>query len=235
MRLSSGPMRRLAADIASSTSTPRIIMGDFNATPTHALETALMLREHNDTYALHRVLVDSRWLAAQGPFERDYLKGGYTIGVFDPSARIDYIFASHDIGVVGEIGAARVPRTPASDHLPYVVTLELPGKLAGQAQLAATVAGATAEAVGSRVPSSIRPLPPSQDGRRPLVAVMQSQDVKAWYEDMGWYYEDDLDMIMEMVAGIGPDGPECALILADELDGLAAGHLKGHSVDAFQC
>mgnify|MGYP000847798515 FL=1 len=222
MRLSSGPMRRLAADIASSTSTPRIIMGDFNATPTHALETALMLREHNDTYALHRVLVDSRWLAAQGPFERDYLKGGYTIGVFDPSARIDYIFASHDIGVVGEIGAARVPRTPASDHLPYVVTLELPGKLAGQAQLAATVAGATAEAVGSRVPSSIRPLPPSQDGRRPLVAVMQSQDVKAWYEDMGWYYEDDLDMIMAMAAGIGPDGPECALVPADKLDGLAA-------------
>jgi len=27
-------------------------MGDFNATPTHALETALMLREHNDAYAL---------------------------------------------------------------------------------------------------------------------------------------------------------------------------------------
>ena len=40
---------------------------------------------------------------ALGPFEREYLKGGYTIGVFDPSARIDYIFASHDIGVVGEI------------------------------------------------------------------------------------------------------------------------------------
>jgi endonuclease/exonuclease/phosphatase family metal-dependent hydrolase len=78
------------AGIASSTPTPRIIMGDFNATPTHAPETALMLREHNDTYALHRVLVDSRWLAAQGPFERDYLKGGYTIGVFDPSARIDF-------------------------------------------------------------------------------------------------------------------------------------------------
>lgn len=78
------------AGIASRTPTPRIIMGDFNATPTHAPETALMLREHNDTYALHRVLVDSRWLAAQGPFERDYLKGGYTIGVFDPSARIDF-------------------------------------------------------------------------------------------------------------------------------------------------
>ncbi len=108
-------------DIASRTPTPRIIMGDFNATPTHALETALMLREHNDAYALDRVLVVSRWLAAQGPFERDYLKGGHTIGVFDPSARIDYIFASLDIGVVDEIGAAGVPRSPASDHLPYVV------------------------------------------------------------------------------------------------------------------
>ena len=56
------------ADIASSTPTPRIIMGDLNATPTYALETALMLREHDDTYALHRILVDSRWLAAQGAF-----------------------------------------------------------------------------------------------------------------------------------------------------------------------
>lgn len=119
-------------DIASRTPTPRIIMGDFNATPTHALETALMLREHNDAYALDRVLVDSRWLAAQGPFERDYLKGGHTIGVFDPSARIDYIFASLDIGVVDEIGAAGVPRSPASDHLPYVVTLKLPRRQAGK-------------------------------------------------------------------------------------------------------
>lgn len=142
--------------------------------------------------------------------------------MFDPSARIDYIFASHDIGVAGEIGAARVLRTPASDHLPYVVTLELPGKPAGQAQPAATAAGAIAEAAGSRVPSSIRPLPPSQGGRRPLVAAMKSQDVTAWYEDMGWYYEDDLNMIMEMASGIGPDGPECALVPADKLDGLAA-------------
>ena len=50
---------------------------------------------------------------------------------------------------------------------------------------------------------------------------MQSQDVEAWYEDMGWYYEDDLDMIMAMAAGIGPDGPECVLVPADKLDGLA--------------
>ncbi len=210
------------ADIASSTPTPRIIMGDFNATPAHALETALMLREHNDTYALHRVLVDSRWLAAQGPFERDYLKGGYTIGVFDPSARIDYIFASHDIEVVGEIGAARVPRSPASDHLPYVVTLELPRKRAGQDLPAARAVDATHGTAGSRVAGPVRSLSTSPDSSRPLVAVMQSEDVEAWYGDMGWYYEDDLDMIMEMAAGIGPDGPECALVPADKLDGLAA-------------
>lgn len=210
------------ADIASSTPTPRIIMGDFNATPTHALETALMLREHNDTYALHRVLVDSRWLVALGPFEREYLKGGYTIGVFDPSARIDYIFASNDIGVAGEIGIARVPRSLASDHLPYVVTLELPRKQEGQARLAATTVDATAETLGSRVLGPIRPLPDSPDGCGPLVAVMRSEDVKAWYEDMGWYYEDDLDMIEEMVDGIGLGGLECALVPADELQSLVA-------------
>lgn len=51
---------------------------------------------------------------------------------------------------------------------------------------------------------------------------MQSQEVKTWYEDMGSYYQDDLDMIMEMVDGIGLDGLECALVPADELDGLAA-------------
>ncbi|MBP7892121.1 MAG: endonuclease/exonuclease/phosphatase family protein [Firmicutes bacterium] len=210
------------ADIASSTATPRIIMGDFNATPTHAPETALMLREHNDTYALHRVLVDSRWLAAQGPFERDYLKGGYTIGVFDPSARIDYVFASCDVGVATEIGSARVPSSPASDHLPYVVTLELPPKQAGQDLLAASAPDATHGTARSRAAGPVRPLSTSPDSCRPLVKVMQSGDVKAWYEDMGWYYEDDLDMIIEMVAGIGPDGPECALIAADELGGLAA-------------
>jgi len=51
--------------------------------------------------------------------------------------------------------------------------------------------------------------------------------MKAWHEDMGWYYEDDLGMIMEMVAGIGPDGPECALAPADKLDGLAADVSEG--------
>lgn len=46
--------------------------------------------------------------------------------------------------------------------------------------------------------------------------------MRAWYEDMGWYYEDDLDMILEMVAGIGLRGLDCALVLADEVDSLVA-------------
>ncbi len=201
------------AGMASRVPSPRIIMGDFNATPTHALETALMLREHNDTYPLHRVLVDSAWLAAQGRFERDYLKGGYTIGVFDPSARIDYIFASCDIGVASDAGAARVPHSLASDHLPYAVALELPRK-----QAAHDLSAPAVDAALGALPSP----PASQDGRAPLVAVMHSPDVALWYEDMGWYYEDDLDMILETVSGIGLPGLECVLVPADDLEGLVS-------------
>lgn len=200
---------RALAGMASRAPAPRIIMGDFNATPTHALETALMLREHNDTCPLHRVLVDSAWLAGQGRFERDYLRGGYTVGVFDRNSRIDYIFASHDIGVVSDVGAARVPHSLASDHLPYVVDLELPRK---QAEQDVPAAAALAPL----------PAPASQDGRAPLVAVMHSPDVALWYEDMGWCYEDDLDMIMETLSGLGIPGLECVLVPADDLEGLAS-------------
>lgn len=208
---------RALAGMASRAPAPRIIMGDFNATPTHALETALMLREHNDTYPLHRVLVDSAWLAAQGRFERDYLRGGYTIGVFDRNSRIDYIFASHDISVVSDVGAARVPHSVASDHLPYVVALELPPTQAPQG--APATAAASAAAAGGALPL---PVPASQYGRAPLVAVMASPDVALWYEDMGWYYEDDLDMITETVSGLGIPGLECVLVAADDLQDLAA-------------
>jgi endonuclease/exonuclease/phosphatase family metal-dependent hydrolase len=112
-------------EIASRTECPRIIMGDFNTIPTSSV-IALMLHEYNDTYQVYRVLTDSAEIASEGLFERDYLKGGYTIDPFDPNRRIDFIFSSFDIRVVGEPKAARVRYSMASDHLPYIATLELP-------------------------------------------------------------------------------------------------------------
>ncbi len=112
-------------EIASHTEYPRIIMGDFNTIPTSSV-ISLMLHDYNDTYQVYRVLTDSAELVAEGLFERDYLKGGYTIDPYDPNRRIDYIFSSFDIEVVGELGAARVRHSMASDHLPYIVTLEMP-------------------------------------------------------------------------------------------------------------
>lgn len=112
-------------EIASRTESPRIIMGDFNTIPTSSV-ISLMLHDYNDTYQVYRVLTDSAELVAEGLFERDYLKGGYTIDPYDPNRRIDYIFSSFDMRVVGEPGAARVRHSTASDHLPYIATLELP-------------------------------------------------------------------------------------------------------------
>ncbi|MDD4792688.1 MAG: alkaline phosphatase [Firmicutes bacterium] len=160
-------------DIASQAVGPKVMMGDFNASP-HTEEIARALNEFNDTMPTYRVLVDSAELIKEGLFARDYLKGGYTYDAYSPSRRIDYIFTSFDIGIAQEPGAARVPRTLASDHLPYIATLDVPSE-----ELSA------------------------RKGTEELVVVFASRANEAWYEDMRWDYQCQIDAIFEMAEEAG--------------------------------
>ncbi len=112
--------------LASKLRGPTIIAGDFNAVPLLSTETAEVMKQFNDTWQVYRMLIDSAEIARESVFTRDYLKGGNTIDAVSPNRRIDYVFASHDLMIRSEVGAARVPSTMASDHLPYLVELEMP-------------------------------------------------------------------------------------------------------------
>jgi len=81
-----------------------LLMGDMNALPTE-----------DPIPDFSAALRDSWKEAGQGD--------GFTIPVSKPNRRIDYIFAGSSWGKVTE---AHVPVTTASDHLPYVITIELP-------------------------------------------------------------------------------------------------------------
>lgn len=80
----------------------QVLLGDFNAPP-GAPELAPVW-DH----------VEDAWLAADSD-----AGAGQTFPATDPATRIDYITVSPGIGV----RAARVPDTPASDHLPVVADL----------------------------------------------------------------------------------------------------------------
>lgn len=113
-------------EMASARQGPTVITGDFNAVPLLSTETAAVMRQFNDTMQVYRMLVNSDELIKDNQFNRDYLKGGNTIDAIKPNRRIDYVFASYDLTVAGKVGAARVVSTLASDHLPYVVELQMP-------------------------------------------------------------------------------------------------------------
>ncbi|MGE5592129.1 MAG: alkaline phosphatase [Betaproteobacteria bacterium] len=179
---------RAVAEISSTTAGPKIVMGDLNAPPTGSPEVATLLRYFNDTQQAYRVLVDSAELVKEGLFSRDYLKGGYTYDAYDPARRIDYILTSFDIKIAAEPGAARVPHTLASDHLPYVAAIELPWP-------AARKPGATA-AAGSEGGFA---------SDAPLVVILTTEANEAWYEDMRWDYEDDTSTLVEFVKSLGLD------------------------------
>lgn|GEM_PF-268163 len=181
---------RALAEIASTAAGPKIVMGDLNAPPTGSSEVATLLRYFNDTQQVYRVLVDSAELVEEGLFSRDYLKGGYTYDAYDPARRIDYVLTSFDIKVVAEPGAARVPRTLASDHLPYVATIELPWLAA------------------AKPPTTTAPGPQgglAGDSPAPLVVILTTEANKAWYKDMRWDYEDDTSALAEFVTSLGFD------------------------------
>lgn len=181
---------RALAETASTAAGPKVVMGDLNAPPTGSPEIATLLHDFNDTQQVYRVLVDSAELVKEGLFSRDYLKGGYTYDAYDPARRIDYILTSFDIKIVAEPGAARVPRTLASDHLPYVATIELPWMAAAEP------------------PTTTAPGPQgglAGDSPAPLVVILTTEANKAWYKDMRWDYEDDTSALAEFVTVLGFD------------------------------
>lgn len=86
---------------------PKVLVGDLNAPP-DAPELAPLWEALNDAWANER-------------------GAGHTYPASDPVKRIDYVLASPDIAVKD----ARVLDTLASDHLPVVADLALPGSAVG--------------------------------------------------------------------------------------------------------
>lgn len=82
-----------------------VVLGDLNATPTSP-EIAAITEDLADT-----------WVQAG-------VGDGYTYDAASPHARIDYVLSSPDVVA----RAATVVATDASDHLPVVVDLVLPGR-----------------------------------------------------------------------------------------------------------
>ena len=103
---------------------PHALLGDLNARP-GAPELAPLFPRFNDAWTL----------GGEGE--------GFTLSASNPYARIDYVLVSPDIGVEG----ARVPPTLASDHLPVVAELSLPGSEVGVGRARAKQ-GAGAAAAG---------------------------------------------------------------------------------------
>jgi endonuclease/exonuclease/phosphatase family metal-dependent hydrolase len=87
---------------------PVVLTGDLNARPNDPEIAPLSTR------------YDDAWVEGG---EGD----GFTFSAANPSSRIDYIFVSPEIAVE----SATVLDSTASDHLPVVAELELPGRLVG--------------------------------------------------------------------------------------------------------
>lgn len=96
-------------DLARAASGPAILLGDLNARPDWPELAPIYAAGYIDAW--------------QAGGEGD----GYTISPLNPFARIDYIFVSPTIAV----RSATVPRTLASDHLPVVAEIAVPGSEVG--------------------------------------------------------------------------------------------------------
>jgi endonuclease/exonuclease/phosphatase family metal-dependent hydrolase len=96
--------RRLQVDallaVADTATVPHALVGDLNARPT-APEFAPLFARFRDAWAV----------AGEGD--------GFTFPASAPTARIDYVLVSAEIG----ISAVRVPALAGSDHLPLVAEL----------------------------------------------------------------------------------------------------------------
>jgi len=95
-------------DLLEGSEEPVVLLGDLNARPGDP-ELAPLAERYDDA-----------WLEG-GEGE------GFTLSAADPYARIDYIFVSPQIAVESAV----VRETLASDHLPVVAELALPGRLVG--------------------------------------------------------------------------------------------------------
>ncbi|MDQ3608294.1 MAG: endonuclease/exonuclease/phosphatase family protein [Actinomycetota bacterium] len=104
-------------ELLADSDEPVVLLGDLNARPGDAELQPLSTR------------YDDAWLEGG---EGD----GFTLSAADPYARIDYIFVSREIVVE----SAEVRDTLASDHLPVVAELELPGRLVGRPEARAATA-----------------------------------------------------------------------------------------------
>jgi endonuclease/exonuclease/phosphatase family metal-dependent hydrolase len=86
---------------------PTLLVGDLNARPDAPEMQPLYTR------------FEDAWVEGDGP--------GYTYPAEAPDRRIDYVLVSPDVSV----GRAYVPRTLASDHLPVVAEVKVPGEAVG--------------------------------------------------------------------------------------------------------
>jgi endonuclease/exonuclease/phosphatase family metal-dependent hydrolase len=96
---------------------PVVLLGDLNARP-DGPEIAPLYTRYDDAW------------------DEGGAGDGFTFSAADPRARIDYVFVSPLIAVE----SATVLDTLASDHLPVVAELELPGRLVGSPDARAAVA-----------------------------------------------------------------------------------------------
>ena len=89
---------------------PVILMGDFNLEPDAPLLQPIraLLR---DTYDVYPNQADFTW-----PSYRDIMKPG------ERMQKIDYIFVSREV----RVHSVAIPAPHASDHKPYIATIELP-------------------------------------------------------------------------------------------------------------
>ncbi len=106
-------VRRIQVDemlaIMAQDEGPKVLVGDLNAPP-DAPELARLWTGLDDAWQL---------AGEDAP--------GFTYSTSNPVKRIDYVLVSHDV----EVDETRVLRTAASDHLPVVSELLLPGESVG--------------------------------------------------------------------------------------------------------
>lgn len=114
----------IAAVLDAAPAGPQLLMGDFNARSTFTTTVA----EMEPIYAR---LTDT-WRAAPVPDPAN--PEGFTSPADldrDPTARIDYVFASEDVDATGTVVPVNAQTRLAADHYPVVADLLLPGEAVG--------------------------------------------------------------------------------------------------------
>ena len=126
-----------AMRVISQVQGPKILMGDLNALASYGNlqmvlepEIPVFFKEFADAHSTYRVLTD--WDVVKEDSQAGYLGGGLTFPANSPAKRIDYILASFDLRIGGRPYSARTIPTIASDHLPFVAEVVIPGEVEEQ-------------------------------------------------------------------------------------------------------